>query len=121
MGTRKLMVSKRNSIRVPNNENGFRTMRRMVFATSPMVTFYAYAIANLFDEVREMPIGSEIYFGYSRMTIFREKSLNELERRMNKWENSDMEELHPIWYEIHAIKKTAKCYILKNIDNDFVY
>ena len=120
MITFKLQIAERNNSRYNNDKKGFRNMRRFVFRMVDMDGFWNSQLADLFDDVREMNDGESICFFTSKQHVFKANNVQEAEQKFNHWwqlsKNEGWDGFTPKLHDAFMIKKTAKSYLLKNID-----
>ena len=113
--TRKLYISDLLSCRLTTDAKGIKKMRAVLFYGLPTDTSILFHAANIIDEVRELPIGGELFICLIQARYFvRKTSLASLEERLNRYEESKAG-LKPDWNHMYYFKRTPQCFILKDI------
>ncbi len=120
---RTLSISKRNSTRFSNSEeSAFMTMRAWVIRCSKIDKMWVHRYADLFDFVRELPYGGEVYFCDSDRELYMELTLKKLEETLNLHQEAaeeyGQEHYEPCWPDAMMIRKTEKYYIVKYLKNE---
>lgn len=104
------------SCRMGVDARGIKQMRSVLFYGLPLDTFVLFNAANLVDEVRELPVGGEMFVSLTIGRYFiKETSLAMLEKRLNRYEESTAGNIRPDWSNMYYFKRTPKCFILKGI------
>jgi hypothetical protein len=97
-------------------------MRAWVIRCSKIDKMFVHRYADLFDLVRDLPYGGEIYFCDSERELYIDLTLKKLEETLNLHheaaEEYGQEHYAPCWPDAMMIKKTEKYYIVKYLKNE---
>ena len=120
---RTLSIRNKNCTRFSNSDKSdFMAMRAWVIRCSKIDKMFVHRYADLFDLVRDLPYGGEIYFCDSERELYIESSLKKLEETLNVHheaaEEYGQEPYAPSWPDAQMIKKTEKYYIVKYLKNE---
>lgn len=120
---RTLSIRNKNCTRFSNSDKSdFMAMRAWVIRCSKIDKMFMHRYADLFDLVRDLPYGGEVYFCDSERELYIESSLKKLEETLNVHheaaEEYGQEHYAPCWPYAMMIRKTEKYYIVKYLRNE---
>lgn len=116
---RQLSFSPFLSCRIGTDAKGIKQLRSALFFDLPEDRFVLFNAANLIDEVRELPVGSELFVFLTKGRFFiKDTSFDSFKTKINHWEKSGAGSMKPDWVHIYYFKRTPKCFIFKGIDAD---
>lgn len=120
---RTLSIRNKNCTRFSNSDRSdFMAMRAWVIRCSKIDKMFVHRYADLFDLVRDLPYGGEIYFCDSERELYIDLTLKKLEETLNLHheaaEEYGQEHYAPCWPDAMMIKKTEKYYIVKYLKNE---
>lgn len=106
-----------------SDSKDFGNLRCFMFRLTNLDKMWVHQLAELFDRVRELAVGEEVYFCDSRRELYVSHTLRGLEHDLNMMQRAADKEAYmkpyaPEWENAWVIEKTDKRYILRALTTD---